>query len=56
MQTPFFTLFTPSYNCEITIQRVFESVAKQTFRDFEWIIINDGSKDAYPHPPLLCLF
>ena len=45
MQTPFFTLFTPAYNCENTIHRVFESVAKQTFRDFEWIIINDGSKD-----------
>lgn len=45
MRTPFFTLFTPAYNCENTIHRVFESVAKQTFRDFEWIIINDGSKD-----------
>lgn len=45
MRTPFFTLFTPAYNCENTIYRVFESVAKQTFRDFEWIIINDGSKD-----------
>lgn len=45
MSTPFFTLFTPAYNCEKTIHRVFESVASQTFRDFEWIIINDGSKD-----------
>lgn len=45
MPRPFFTLFTPAYNCENTIHRVFSSVAKQTFRDFEWIIINDGSKD-----------
>jgi len=45
MTNPFFTIFTPAYNCENTIQRVFDSVSKQTFRDFEWIIINDGSKD-----------
>lgn len=45
MNRPKFTIFTPCYNGEKTIRRVFESVAKQTFTDFEWIIINDGSKD-----------
>lgn len=40
-----FTIFTPCYNGEKTIQRVFDSVESQTYTDFEWIIINDGSND-----------
>lgn len=40
-----FTIFTPCYNGEKTIERVFESVANQTYSNFEWIIVNDGSKD-----------
>lgn len=39
------TLFTPCYNGEKTIGRLFESVERQTCKDFEWIIINDGSTD-----------
>ncbi|HLT52933.1 MAG TPA: glycosyltransferase family 2 protein [Flavobacteriaceae bacterium] len=40
-----FTVFTPVYNRADTIHRVFESLNKQTFKDFELLIINDGSKD-----------
>ncbi|HZW63243.1 MAG TPA: glycosyltransferase family 2 protein [Flavobacteriaceae bacterium] len=40
-----FTVFTPVYNRAQTIQRVFDSLHAQTFTDFEWIIINDGSTD-----------
>ena len=40
-----FTIFTPCYNGEYTVERVFKSVAKQTYTNFEWIIINDGSTD-----------
>lgn len=40
-----FTIFTPCYNGEKTIERVFNSVANQTYKNFEWIIVNDGSKD-----------
>ena len=40
-----FTIFTPCYNGECTIQRVFISVENQTYGNFEWIIINDGSVD-----------
>ena len=38
-----FTVFTPVYNRSETIHRVFESLEKQTFKDFELIIINDDS-------------
>ena len=41
-----FTVFTPAYNAEKTIERVHQSLLNQSFNDFEWIIINDGSTDA----------
>lgn len=40
-----FTVFTPVYNCEKSILRVYESLKNQTFNDFEWLVINDGSTD-----------
>lgn len=40
-----FTIFTPCYNGEKTIHRVFESVVSQTYTNYEWIIVNDGSTD-----------
>ena len=40
-----FTVFTPVYNAQNTIDRVHKSLLKQTFTDFEWLIINDGSSD-----------
>ncbi|TDU40012.1 glycosyl transferase family 2 [Gelidibacter sediminis] len=40
-----FTVFTPLYNSEKTLYRVFRSLNKQTYRDFELILINDGSTD-----------
>lgn len=40
-----FTVFTPVYNAEKTINRVHDSLLNQTFKDFQWIIINDGSTD-----------
>lgn len=40
-----FTIFTPCYNSEQFIHRVFESLNRQTFRDFEWIVVNDASSD-----------
>ncbi|HBE39701.1 MAG TPA: hypothetical protein DDW27_00550 [Bacteroidales bacterium] len=43
--SPFFTVFTPVFNGEKHLHRVFQSLVGQTFRDFEWIIINDGSTD-----------
>lgn len=39
------TVFTPSYNRKHTIYRTFESLLRQTSRDFNWLIIDDGSSD-----------
>lgn len=39
------TLFTPTYNRARLLPRLFESLCKQSYRDFEWVIVDDGSKD-----------
>lgn len=41
----FFTIFTPTYNRADTLHRVYESLRAQTFKDFEWLIVDDGSTD-----------
>jgi glycosyltransferase involved in cell wall biosynthesis len=40
-----FTVFTPTFNRAHTLHRVYESLCAQTLRDFEWIVIDDGSTD-----------
>jgi glycosyltransferase involved in cell wall biosynthesis len=40
-----FTVFTPTYNRAYTLKRVYDSLQAQTFRDFEWLIVDDGSTD-----------
>lgn len=42
---PFFSIIIPMYNCEKTIEYTLESVLKQSFKDYEIIIINDCSTD-----------
>lgn len=42
---PLFTVFTPAYNRAHTIGRVFDSLRAQTVRDFEWLVVDDGSTD-----------
>lgn len=39
------TIFTPTYNRSHTLPRVFRSLQKQTMKDFEWLIVDDGSTD-----------
>ncbi len=39
------TVFTPTYNRKGTLMRAYESLKKQTNKDFEWLIIDDGSTD-----------
>ncbi|UPR52364.1 glycosyltransferase family 2 protein [Vibrio cyclitrophicus] len=45
MNSPVFSVFTPTFNRRHLINRVYESLCAQTFKDFEWIIIDDGSVD-----------
>lgn len=40
------SVFTPTYNRVHTLRRCFESLAAQEFRDFEWIVVDDGSEDS----------
>ena len=40
-----FTVFTPTYDRAHTLDRVYSSLCKQTFTDFEWVIVDDGSTD-----------
>ena len=40
-----FTLFTPCYCSAKFIDRIKETLDKQTYRDFEWIVVNDASTD-----------
>lgn len=39
------TVFTPTYNRANLLPRLYESLKKQTFKDFEWLIVDDGSAD-----------
>ncbi|WP_309569639.1 glycosyltransferase family 2 protein [Deinococcus sp.] len=42
---PTFTVFTATYNRAHTLPRVYESLRAQTLRDFEWLVVDDGSTD-----------
>lgn len=39
------TFFTPAYNRAYTLPRLYESLLRQTDSRFEWVIVDDGSKD-----------
>ncbi len=39
------TIFTPTYNRAYTLPKLFDSLKSQTSKDFEWLIVDDGSTD-----------
>lgn len=39
------TVFTPTYNRAYILHRCYESLCRQTSKDFMWLIIDDGSTD-----------
>lgn len=39
------TLFTPTYNRAYIIENLYNSIKNQTFKDFEWLVVDDGSTD-----------
>lgn len=40
-----FTVLTPTFNRGHTLERVYRSLCKQSCRDFEWLVVDDGSTD-----------
>ncbi len=41
----FITVFTPTYNRAYTLHALYNSLQRQADRDFEWLIVDDGSTD-----------
>lgn len=39
------TVFTPTYNRAYIIENLYRSLQRQTFSDFEWLVVDDGSSD-----------
>ena len=39
------TVFTPTYNRAYILPKCYESLTKQTCKEFVWVIIDDGSTD-----------
>ena len=39
------TIFTPTYNRAYCLPRLYESLQRQSSKDFIWLVIDDGSKD-----------
>jgi glycosyltransferase involved in cell wall biosynthesis len=42
---PLISVFTATYNRKHTLRRLFDSLEKQTFKNFEWVVVDDGSSD-----------
>ena len=40
-----FSVIIPVYNAEKYIERAIDSIVKQDYKDYEMILINDGSTD-----------
>jgi glycosyltransferase involved in cell wall biosynthesis len=45
---PRIAVCTPTYNRAATLPRLHQSLCAQSFRDFEWLVIDDGSTDETP--------
>lgn len=39
------TVFTPTFNRAYIIENLYRSLQRQTFTDFEWLVVDDGSSD-----------
>lgn len=40
-----FSVFTSTYNRASLLKNVYNDLLNQTFKDFEWLVVNDGSSD-----------
>lgn len=39
------TVFTPTYNRANTLEKLYQSLLSQTYKNYEWVIVDDGSSD-----------
>lgn len=46
MDKPGLTILTPAYNRRNRIDKLYDSLCRQTENDFQWLVIDDGSTDA----------
>lgn len=42
---PLITIFTPTYNRESYLKILYNSLKNQNFKNFQWVIVDDGSED-----------
>lgn len=42
---PFITVFTPTYNRRELIEKLYQSLLAQADKNFEWLVVDDGSTD-----------
>lgn len=42
------TVFTPTYNRGYILEKLYDSLKRQSCKDFEWIVVDDGSTDNTP--------
>lgn len=45
MNKPFLSIVTPTYNRAELLKKCYDSLCRQTDKDFEWIVVDDGSSD-----------
>ncbi|MDY6852938.1 MAG: glycosyltransferase [Thermodesulfobacteriota bacterium] len=45
---PLVSVFTPTYNSGTYLSQAYQSLTAQTYRNWEWVIIDDGSTDETP--------
>ena len=45
MYTVKYTIFTPTFNRAYCLENLYKSLLNQTFNDFEWVVVDDGSTD-----------
>lgn len=45
MESVYVSILTPTYNRGELLLRLYESILKQSYRHFEWLIVDDGSTD-----------
>lgn len=48
MEKPLISVIVPAYNVEKFIGKCIDSILRQSFKDFEVLLIDDGAKDSTP--------